>query len=144
MQFWTESALSTTAATNNMPKQSFGGNFDNDHRPKWVTPAIWILSLTSAALVAAGRNNLGPPFLERLGKSLFWTEVCFLPLLVVNRSVIHKPLIKRSLIIMTIAHVILLLITFNDLQQWSFVVLTPVGFAEFGIFCFLLVRLDHD
>ena len=114
----------------------------DEERPRWATPAIWALCLTSGGLVVAARHGFGPGYLDQVGKAVYWTGVVFLPLLAVNKDVLHLASAKRWLILMLVAQILLVYLAFDSLKYWSFLTLTPVGVIQIVLFCIPLGRLD--
>jgi hypothetical protein len=125
-----------------MPQQSIDKLSVSDReRPKWATPAIWVLGLTSAGLVVVARHGYGPRYLDQAGKAVYWTAAVFVPLLAVNRDVLYVASAKRWLVLMFAVQILLVYMAFDSLTHWSFLTLTPVCIVQIVLFCIPLGRL---
>jgi hypothetical protein len=126
-----------------MLKQLIGNQPKPDReRPKWMTPAICALVLTSAGLVIAARRGFGPGYLDQVGKAVYWTGVVFLPLLAVNNDLLYLASAKRWLVLMFAVQILLVYLAFDSLTHWSFLTLTPVGVIQIFLFSMPFDRLS--
>jgi hypothetical protein len=112
-------------------------------RPRWATPAIWVLGLTSAGLVVAARHGYGTTYLDQAGKAVYWTAAVFVPLLAVNRDVLCLASAKRWLALMLAVQILLIYVAFDSLTHWSFLTLTPVCMIQIILYCIPLGRLGQ-
>jgi hypothetical protein len=102
----------------------------------------WGIGGGAAILIIMARENVGPPYLDSLGKAFFWTGTVFLPLLGLNRDICRLNTARLTAVALFGLHLILVSWLFGQLKDMSFITLFPLCIVQLLVFeiPFVIIR----
>lgn len=102
----------------------------------------WGIGGGAAILIIMARENVGPPYLDNIGKAFFWTGAVFLPLLGLNRDIYRLNAARLIAVMLFGLHLILVGWSFEQLKDMGFITLFPLCIVQLLIFeiPFVIVR----
>lgn len=104
-----------------------------------------ILGVCAAALVILARDGLGPPYLDSIGKALFWTGSVLVSVFFLNQDVFRLTSGKLFAMLFCALQMFFVFYWFGNLRELSFITLTPICFVECLVFMLplMLIRKRH-
>ena len=105
-----------------------------------------VLGVCAAAFVLLARDGIGPPYLDSVGKALFWSGGVLISVFFLNQDVFCLTSGKLFAVLFFALQMFFVFYWFGKLQQLSFIVLTLICFIECLLFMIplMIVRKRHN
>jgi len=93
-----------------------------------------VIGVCAVAFVLLARDGLGPPYLDSVGKALFWTGLVLVPLLSFNYDVLRLTSGKAAVASLSALQLVLVFYLFGRLQEVNFIILAPICIVQCLLF----------
>lgn len=117
-----------------------------DRIKQFVKVSARVIGVCAAGFVLLARDGIGPPYLDSVGKALFWTGIVLVPLFSFNHDVLRTTSGQVVAVGLSTLQFVLVFYSFERLQECTFIVLTPLCLIQCLIFFlpFMLIRKRHN
>jgi hypothetical protein len=103
--------------------------------PKYlVKVSARIIGICSAGLVLLAREGIGPPYLDSIGKAIFWTGMVLVPLFAFNLDLLVSKLGQVSMVVLSALQLISVFYLFDKLREVNFIILACLCLVQCLIF----------
>ncbi len=105
-----------------------------------------VIGVCAAVFVLLARDGFGPPYLDSVGKALFWTGLVLVPLFSFNYDILRLTSGKAAVATLSVLQLVLVLYLFERLQEVNFIILAPICIVQCLLFFLplMLIRKRHS